>query len=176
MWIFWGYSGSFVEVFFFFIPYFLWSLAITLKNFLPPSSHQIAVGPGQPHCVGLPRLRWRLPPSLLFISQAPMTRFLRRIYCRRWIFSCFGVARHPDSPVPPSAWAIRDYIQQNALLSQGREPEGSGGGGAFLQRRPGEAFLWPPRDWPWQLRRCLLCTAHRTLAPHSKRKKKRNTL
>lgn len=92
-----------------------------------------------------------------------MTRFLRRIYCCRWIFSCSGVALRPDSPVPPSVWVIRDYIQQDALLSQGREPEGSGGGRAFLQRRPREAFLWPPRDWPWQLRRCLLCTAHHTL-------------
>lgn len=101
-----------------------------------------------------------------------MTCFLRRIYHRRWIFSCFGVAQHPDSPVP-FAWVIRDCIQQDALLCQGGEPEGSRGVWAFLQRRPREAFLRPPRDWPWQLWRCLLCTAklHTRTATH-----KRNAL
>lgn len=93
-----------------------------------------------------------------------MCWFLRPIHYRRWIFSCCGVAQHPDSPIP-FAWVIRDYIHQDALLCKGREPEGSGGGWAFLQRRPREAFLWPPRDRPWQLRRCLLCTADNVLTP-----------
>lgn len=160
----------FFEIFFrsFFKCEVLPYLQRTFSSQLTSASHRAC----HPHCVGLPRLFWHLPPPLLFIFQATITWFLRRIYCRRWIFSCFSVARHPDSPVPPSAWVIRDYIQQDALFSQGKEPEGSGGGRAFLQRRPGEAFLWPPRDWPWQLRRCLLCTAHHTLALHSKHKRK----
>lgn len=167
MWIFSANSSSFGWDCFSFYPDFSSSLAIKFRDLLPPGSHQIAARP----C-----LRWRLPLPLHFHFQTPMTWFLRHIYCRRWISSCSGVARRPDSPVPPSAWAIRDYIQQDALLSQGREPEGSGGGRAFLQRRPREAFLWPPRDWPWQLRRCLLCTAHRTLHHIQKFTKKANTL
>lgn len=99
------------------------------------------------------------PPSQLLSIQLPMCWVLRCIHCRRWIFSCFGVVQPPDSPIP-FAWVIRDYIQQDALLCKGREPERSGGGWAFLQRRPREALLWPPRDWPWQLWRCLLCTAN----------------
>lgn len=90
-------------------------------------------------------------------------------YCR-WIFSCFGVAQHPDSPIP-FAWVIRDYTNQDALLCKGREPEGSGRGWAFLQRRSRKAFLWPQRNWPWQLRRCLLCTEmHIFTLTHAKEK------
>lgn len=134
---------------------FLWSLTITLETFCFPA-------------------RIRSPPGLV---SADISLCLSIFSSRHPWLSSTGASTAADEssaapvllgaqivpPPPPSVWAIRDYIQQYALLSQGREPEGSGGGGAFLQRRPGEAFLWPPRDWPWQLRRCLLCTAHCTL-------------
>lgn len=95
-------------------------------------------------------------PSPLLSIQVLMCWFLRPVHYCRWIFSCFGVAQHPDSPIP-FAWAIRDYINQDALFCKGREPEGSGGGWALLQRRPREAVLRPSRDRPWQLWRRLLC-------------------
>lgn len=95
--------------------------------------------------------------SPLLSIQVLMCWFLRPIHYCRWIFSCFGVAQHPDSPIP-FVWAIRDYINQDALFCKGREPEGSGGGWALLQRRPREAVLRPSRDRPWQLWRRLLCT------------------
>lgn len=99
-------------------------------------------------------LSLRLPTFV--ILQVLTCRFFRRICCPKWIFSCFGVAQHPDSPF---AWAVRGSVQQDALFCKGREPEGSRGGWAVLQRRPGEAFLWPERNRPWQLWRCILCTA-----------------
>lgn len=94
-----------------------------------------------------------------------MSWFLRPIHFCRWIFSCFGDTQLPDSPVP-FVWVKRDYISQDALLCKGRKPEGSGGGRSVLQRRPREAFLWPPRNWTWQLWRRLLCTDS-TLLYHS---------
>lgn len=144
----------------------------TFREFFPPSSHQLAIGP--------------VTPTVLdCLVSSDISLHLFSLYSRQPLLGSSGVSTAADEssaasvllgtqivPSPPSAWVIRDYIQQDALFSQGKEPEGSGGGRAFLQRRPGEAFLWPPRDWPWQLRRCLLCTAHHTLALHSKHKRK----
>lgn len=106
---------------------------------------------------------------LIFLSmQAPMYWFLRVIDYRRWIFSCFAIAQQPDSPIA-FAWVIRDCINQDALLRKGREPQGSGGGWAFLQRRSREAFLRPPRNWPWQLWRRLLCKRTASLLWHKQK-------
>lgn len=45
----------------------------------------------------------------------------------------------------------------HAVECAGREPEGPGGGWAFLQGGSWEVLHGPKRDWPWELWSGLLC-------------------